>query len=203
MKTLNFADKESWLAARRGKITGSRLKDIVVLRGTGEKVGYYQLIAERLAIEPDNGEKPMERGTRLEPEAMDLFVKNTKKKVDTSLVIWAREDNESIAVSPDGFIGKTEAVEVKCLSSASHIEAYLTQEVPDEYKFQVLQYFIVNDSLKTLYLVFYDPRFLENISYFVIEVKRSNLKEDIEKYLEYQKVKLAQVDEIVNKLSKF
>jgi hypothetical protein len=30
MKTLKFDDKETRLEARRGKITGSRLKDIIV-----------------------------------------------------------------------------------------------------------------------------------------------------------------------------
>src|SRR3954454_22227301 len=109
MKTLTFDSQEEWLAARRGKITGSRLKDIVMKRGTGYKMGYYELIAERLAVAADD-ENPMDRSTRLEEEAMKRFVEQTRKKVDTSLVIWTRDDNESIAVSPDGFIGKTEAV---------------------------------------------------------------------------------------------
>lgn len=187
------------MTARRGKITGSKLKDIVVKRGTGEKIGFYQLIAERLATEPD-GEYPMDRGLRLEQEALERFEKEAGKKVDKSLVLWTREDNESIAVSPDGIIGKNAAAEVKCLSSASHIKAYLTQQVPDEYEFQTLQYFIVNDSLKNLSVIFYDPR-IPAKDYFVIEIKRADVEEKITEYLEYQKAKLAMVDEIVNKLT--
>ena len=54
------------MAAREGKITGSRLKDIIVKRGTGKKIGFYSLIAEKLGIPAEEGETPMERGSRLE-----------------------------------------------------------------------------------------------------------------------------------------
>jgi putative phage-type endonuclease len=199
MKTLNFEDRDAWLAARRGKITGSRLKDIVVKRGTGKKIGFYELIAERLGVAADD-ENAMDRGTRLEPEAVERFIKETGKKVDTSLVIWTRDDNESIAVSPDGFIGKKEAVEAKCLSSARHIEAFLTKKVPDEYEMQSIQYFIVNDKLTTLYMIFYDPRILMK-DYFVLEVKRADIQDQITEYLAYETNIINEVNEIVNQLT--
>lgn len=202
MKTLKFEDRESWLAARRGKITGSKLKDIVVKRGTGKKIGFYELIAERLGIAAD-GENPMERGTRLEPEALAMFQKEYGKKVDTSLIIWSRDDNESIAVSPDGFMSKeSEAVDAKCLSSARHIEAWLTQQIPDEYEFQKLQYFIVNDKLKKLHFAFYDPRLLAK-PFFIITVNRKDVQADVDMYLKYEHDTLTEIDEIVNKLTNF
>lgn len=199
MKILKFEDREEWLGARLGKITGSRLKDIIVKRGNSRKIGFYELIAERLAI-PADGENPMDRGTRLEAEAVARFEQETKKKVDTSLVIWTRDDNESIAISPDGFIGKTEAVEAKCLASSRHIEAFLTQKVPSDYEMQMMQYFIVNDKLKKLYFVFYDPR-LQVKDFFFLEIKRENIQEEIDEYLAYQKDILKEVDEIVNSLT--
>jgi hypothetical protein len=79
----------------------------------------------------------------------------------------------------------TEAVEVKCLSSARHIQALPTQEVPDEYEDQVIQYFIVNDALKAVNLVFYDPRILSK-DYFVLTLTRSQYEEKIEGYLAYE-----------------
>ena len=202
MKTLKYDNKEDWMFARRGKITGSRLKDIVVKRGTGKKIGYYELIAERLATEPEGNETAMDRGTRLEPEALERFTKETKKKVDTSLVIWTRDENESIAISPDGIISDTEVVEAKCLSSARHIEAFLTQEIPSEYEMQVYQYFIVNDMLTTLYLAFYDPR-LPCKDFFYLTIKRKDVQTQVDEYLEYQRKTLEEVNEIVNKLSGF
>ena len=201
MKTQTFESREEWLSARRGKITGTRLKDIVVLRGTEKKIGFYELIAERLGI-PADDESAIDRGVRLEGEAMEVFEKATGKTVDKSLVIWTRDENESIAISPDGFIGETEAVEVKCLSSANHIKAVLTGEVPKDYEFQVLQYFVVNEKLETLHFVMYDPRLLAK-PFFVIEVKREDVQEDVEKYLAYEQTTLAEIDEIVNQLTGF
>ena len=199
MKTLKFDNKEDWLLARRGKITGTRVKDLIVKRGTGKKKGYYELIAERIAVVPD-GQNPMDRGVELEPQAIEKFIKETGKKVDTSLVIWTRDDNESIAISPDGFIGKTEAIEVKCLSSASHIEAWLTQEVPDEYKDQTIQYFCVNDKLKTLYVAFYDPR-IPSKDFFYLTINRKDVEEKVKEYLEYEINVLKEIEEIVNNLT--
>lgn len=199
MKTLKFNNELEWLEARKTRITGSRLKDIVIKRATAPKIGFYELIAERLAL-PGDGENPMERGTRLEDEAIELFRQKTKKEVDSSLILWTRDDNESIAVSPDGIIGETEACEVKCLASSRHIEAFLTNKVPNEYEYQVLQYFIVNEKLETLYFIFYDPR-LSVKDFFYFTVTREEKKEDIEKYLAYQKEVLEQVKQIVNSLT--
>jgi putative phage-type endonuclease len=206
MKTTTYTDRDEWLAARKGKITGSRLADIIVKKAGGSrKIGFYELIAERISTDPEGlafQETPMERGTRLEPEALARFVEVTGKKVDTSLVMWARDDNESIAISPDGFIGKLEAVETKCLSSAKHIKAYLTQQVPEDYEEQVTQYFIVNDQLRTLWLAFYDPR-IPLLDFFFLEIKRADVQEDVEDYLEQQRAALIEVDKFVNILTKF
>ena len=202
MKILSFESEQEWLAARLGKITGSRLKDVTPKeRGSGKKKGFYELVAERIAL-PADGENPMERGHRLESEAIERFETVTGKKVDPSLIMWAREDDDRIAISPDGVIGKTgiEAVEVKCLASASHVEALLTKQVPSEYKYQTLQYFIVNDVLETLHLCFYDPR-LRVHDFFIIEVTRESVKDEIDAMLEHQKLTLVEVDEIVKQLS--
>ncbi len=199
MKTLKFSDREEWLAARRGKITGTRLKDIVSLRGNTRKMGFWELIAERLGL-PADEENAMDRGTRLEDEAMAEFVKATGKKVKDDLVIWVRDENENIAISPDGVIGKKEAVEIKCLSSARHIEALVTQKIPSEYEMQAIQYFIVNDSLETLYMAFYDPRLLIK-PFFFLTVKREQFAEEIETYRAFEETTLKEVEQIVTDLS--
>lgn len=200
-----YEDRESWMFARQGKITGSRLKDIISKRGA-EKMGKYELIAERLAIAPD-GENRLDRGTRLEDEALDRYEKETGKKVNRDLVIWQRDDNDGIAVSPDGTIMDTpipmsEACEVKCLSSARHIRSYLENEVPDEYKFQVIQYFVTNDALSKLDVVFYDPR-MRVKDFFVITVSRLDIQLEVDEYLEFQRKTLEEVNKIVLELIGF
>lgn len=200
MQVKKFQSKEEWLEARRGKITGSRLKDIVVKRGTSEKLGFYEIIAERLATTPED-ENAMHRGTRLEEEAIQKFSEKTGLTVDTSLVIWEREDNPSIAISPDGVIGKKGAVEVKCLSSARHIEAKLTGQYPKDYHEQILQYFIVNDELEVLHFVMYDPRMPEKLQLVMFQIFRFDIEDEIREMHEYEEQKLKQIEEIINQLT--
>ena len=206
MKTLTFKSREEWLAGRNGRVTGSTAGDIIQYKpSTKEKIGFYEIVAQKIAVQAELDEKPMDRGTRLEPTAVVEFEKKTGKKVDTSLVIWTRDDNENIAISPDGFIkgkGKkiTEAVEVKCLSSARHIMAWDLQEIPSDYEEQANQYFVVNDDLETLYFVFYDPRVIA-MPYFVITLNRKDIKDDVKFCLEQERTKLAKIDSLVNKLT--
>jgi predicted phage-related endonuclease len=203
MKTLKFETKEDWLNARRGRVTGSKLKDIVSKRNPNVlKLGFYELVADKISL-PSSGESQMDIGIRLEEEAVARFTKETGKKVDASLVIWHRDDNESIAYSPDAFIpGKkiTEAVEVKCLSAPRHIEAYITQEIPDEYIHQTRQAFVANEDLKTLHVVFYNP-LIPSKDYFVIKVERKNIEAEIKEHLEYELQILEKVNGFVAELT--
>ncbi len=184
-----------------GRVMGTRLKDLIVKRGTEKKIGFYEIIAERIAI-PASEEAAIHRGRRLEDEAIDRYVEMTGKKLNRDLVIWSRDDNDSIAISPDAFEeGKkiTEAVECKCLSSARHLQAYLTKTIPDEYEAQKLQYFIVNDDLQKLTFCFYDPRM--PIDFFTIEVVRADVQAQVNEYLELEKSVLQEIDAIEQQLT--
>lgn len=195
-------NSEEWFDQRKGLITGSKLKGIVVKRGTSKKIGYYELLAEKLAT-PEAYEDPMERGSRLESEAIKLFSDTTGKKVE-SVGLCISDANPGIALSPDGLVdvkGKyKEAVEVKCLSSARQLQAHFEQEVPSDYKEQVMQYFIVNEDLETLHFVFYDPR-ITILPMVVIEIERENIEKDIEFYREYQENTLKEIDEMLSNLA--
>jgi len=201
MKITKYDNTEEWMDARRGRITGSRVKDVIIKRkGAADKMGYFELIAERLAL-PSDGENPMERGHRLEEFAVAEFVKETGKKVNTDLVIWERDDNSRIALSPDGYMeDEKEAVEVKCLKSALHIKAYILQEIPKDYDDQAIQYFVVNEKLETLYFAFYDPLLSVKTS-FHITITREQMQDKVDKYLADQINLLERVDAEVNKLT--
>lgn len=193
-----FEDESAWLEARRGKVTGTRLKDLIVKRGTKLKKGFFEILAERVAI-PADDESPLHRGKRLEDEAIEAFTKKTGKKVDTSLQIWQRKDCPNIALSPDGVIDETEAVEVKCLTSANQLEAWYYNTPPSDYEEQALQYFIVNDKLKTLYFVMYDPRL--PVALLIFPVHRKDVKEKIDEYFLIEKEMLKLMDELEEKLT--
>lgn len=200
MKVVSFKDREAWLKFREGKITGSKLGDIIVKRGTGKKIGFYQLLAERLAVEEEGDESPMDRGSRLEGQALEVFAKLIKKKVKNDLVIWVSDEDSSIAYSPDGLISDREVAEVKCLSSAKHLQAYCEQKIPDDYEEQYVQAFIVNEKLQTLYFVFYDPR-IESKPIHWIVVKRKDIEDKIQAYKDYENMVLAELDGWVTKLT--
>ncbi len=167
---------------------------------TEKKLGFYELIAERLSNDPFDIDDPKDRGTRLEEEGVQLFATEILgKKVSTECVIWTSDEDTSMSVSPDGEIGETGAVEMKCLSSARHLQAYFEQKIPDEYYEQSLQYFIVNEKLRTLYFVFYDPR-IPSLPIHHIEIHRKDKKEEIEFLRDYQKQVLREVNEMVNRI---
>jgi putative phage-type endonuclease len=201
MKIVKFKNEKDWLDYRQGKITGTKLKEIIVMRGKQEKIGFYKLIADKIALPKNEDETGLERGHNLEKIAIEKYSEKINKKIDTSLLIWEADFNENIAISPDGIIDEAEAVECKCLSSEKHIEAYLTQKISNDYYYQVLQYFIVNSDLQKLHFIFYDDRMPDKIKLFVIIKTREELKEDIEKWKEYEINKINEINKIVEELS--
>lgn len=203
MRIINVEQRTpEWLEARKGKVTSTRAKDLIVLRGKGKKMGFYELIAERVATDSD-GENPMDRGLRLEEEAMEMFTQTTGYKVDTSVGFAVRDDNPNIALSPDGLIRDdkgvfTAGVELKCLSSARHIQNIIENQVPSDYVAQIYQYFIVAE-VETVYFVSYDPRVVSRPIH-IIEVNRDDVEDQIEFCHNYQVNALEEVDQWVEKL---
>lgn len=207
MNIRRFEDREAWLVSRLGKATGSIARDLVgPTRGEGTKPAIYRLAAESLigSAAIDDDEHAMERGIRLEPVAIARFEKETGKKVDTSLMLWERDDDSRIAVSPDGMIGKTAAIEIKCLASAKHVEAMATGRIPKNtagYEEQMLQYFVVNEKLTKLYYGFYDDRFPAPLDFFYLTFTRKELQPQIDALLAVEREAVAKVREIVNRIS--
>jgi len=142
----------------------------------------------------------MDRGTRLESEALELFAEMEGKDVKNEEVIWVSDLDSNIAYSPDGVISDTEVVEVKCLSSARHLQAYFEKEIPDDYEEQYVQAFIVNEKLEQLYFVFYDPRVASKPLHWIL-VQRDDIKDKIEAYKEYQVQALKEIEQMVTELT--
>lgn len=202
MKILDFEQRsDEWHDYRKGKISGTMLSDLYSKRGN-RKLGFYELIADKLAIDPD-GEDRMDRGIRLEDEAVELFTKKTGKKVQ-QVGLCVHDDYPDIINSPDGLIQKgnkyPEAIEIKCLNSARHLQAVIENKVPDEYEAQKIQYFIVNPDLERLYFIFYDPRVLSKPLH-IIEVTREELGDLPAKYLAFQLEQINEVTAIVEELA--
>lgn len=204
-----FEDREGWLNGRLGNIGGSSLKDVVNLRDGKTKAGIWRIAAESIigsaAIAEDDltSAQILARGHELEVQAIRRFEEATGKKARKGLVIWSREDDKRMTVSPDAPLGKgmTEAFEAKCLLSPKHLEALYTRSIPDNtagYDEQKLQYFIANPKLKTLYWGFFHPDFPAGLDFLYLTFTREELAADIERYLELERDATAKIREIVN-----
>lgn len=185
---------DDWHQLRKGKITGTTLKAIMGTKYAREQA-YYEIIAERLLSGLEDDENPMDRGIRLEPDAIASFEMETGKMVERT-GFCQMEGNDKIAYSPDGLIGEEEDVEIKCMGGKNHVKLWLTNEVPDEYWWQVVQAFVVNPKLKKRYFVGYNPDITVHPIH-IIEVKREQVLEDIENAEKSQKEFL---EEVENKL---
>lgn len=191
---------DEWQEFRKGKCMGSKVGDILSKRETkGRKVGFYQLIADKVAIE-DEDIDGMDRGHRLEDEALSLYEETEGKKYRRGLVCVSDEDPD-MGISPDGLSDdETEAVEVKCLSTRIYLKAYFEKTIPDEYEFQKLQYFIVNPKLEQLHFVFYDPRVTAK-PLFWITVFREDVADEVEVYKQKELEVLKEVNRLVAELT--
>lgn len=211
MKKLDVKQNtDEWLEARKGKITGSKLKDIMPNSRGGNYAGWYEYLAERLEKptgEEIDGEDARNRGHRLETEAVELFC--ARNDIDVSEVIndgfYVSEANESLGNSPDGVYndGKSE-IEVKCLYTKNHLQIYLEDypgDLPKDFKYQMYHSFIVNDELKEKHLVFYCPQ-LPDIALFAFTVKREDIKDELEETINNLYARLAEADTIVENITK-
>lgn len=168
-----------------------------------KKMGYYELMAERLAV-PEEGaepnETPIQRGTRLEPEAIEKFAEMTGKNLKNDEIIWISDIHPSITYSPDGVESEEEIAEAKCLSSAMHLYIYFEKDIPVEYQRQNIQAFIANEKLQTLHFVCYDPR-IPSLPLHFITVTREQLEGEIKRHTEYQLQVLKMLEEDIVSLT--
>lgn len=210
MNVRTFESQEGWANWRLGKGTGSRSKKLTSTRADATEK--YRMAAESiigsavLAEEELSSSQVMERGHQLEPVALARFAEATGKKVDGSLVGWESAEDSRIAISPDGVVSATEAIEVKCLLSPKHTEALFNRAIPKNtsgYEEQMIHYFVVNPKLKTLYYVFYHPDFPAPLDFFYLTFTRKELAERIAAQAAEVRSAVSEVRDIVNALTMY
>lgn len=207
-KTKIYETEEDWLQARLGLVTGTATNGMSPKRdGTYGKT-FWEKLAERVCEQPDD-ENPMERGNRLEEEAIAELEKASGLEFDTRKILWVSKEIKGLALSPDGVgLTKTDtACEIKCLNSAHHLEAYYKKDYPktstlyQQYKAQARSYFHVNTELNTLYIGFYDPR--APIPFHYITMERKDIADELD--VERGKIvaAIAELDKFEKDLIKF
>lgn len=169
---------DEWRQQRLGKVTASRIADMMAKTksGWGASRGNYmaQIIAERLTgIAPDNyTNAAMQWGTETEPLARAAYEFMT----DIAVTEIGFVDHLTIAMagaSPDGLAGADGLVEIKCPLTATHIETLLSGAVPGKYRKQ-MQFQMACTGRAWCDFVSFDPRMPEDMQLFITRLHRDD-----------------------------
>lgn len=190
-----------WFAARCGKVTASRVGDIIARTKSGYAASRANYMAE-LLCERLTGQKTqtfqspaMAWGTANEPIARDEFSRRTGQEVlEVGFVPHATIENAG--ASPDGLIQHDGLIEIKCPQTATHLELLSGGNIPSRYMFQMYWQMACTGRDWCMFVCF-DPRMPEGMQMYMEEVPRD---EKIIAELEDEVIKF--LDELDNKVAK-
>ena len=167
---------EAWHQLRMGKVTASRVADLLAKTKTGPSAsrGNYliELALQRVTktIEESYTNAAMEWGTQTEPQARVAYEVKTGNFVDQVAFI----DHPTIAgfgCSPDGIVDSDGLIEIKCPNSATHWSYIKANEPPNKYFIQMQAQMAVTGA-KWCDFVSFDPRMPERSQLLVVRVMR-------------------------------
>lgn len=191
-----------WHAARAGRVTASRIADMTAKTKSGwgaSRANYMaELVAERLTGTVSEGftNAAMQWGTEKEPEARSAYQLITGHEV-TPIGFVIHPEIEMAGASPDGLVGASGLVEIKCPNTATHIETLLTDNVPEKYLKQMIWQMLCTGRSWCDFLS-YDPRLPARMQLFI---KRVDLPADATGYEAEVRAFLAEVEAKVSALS--
>ena len=172
---------DAWFAARVGKITASRLGDIMRKTKWGEST-YKAKVRLELAIERITGKsassvvmnQAMRDGVDREPDARKLFEAVTGKEV-AEVGSFDHPEIVNTSASPDGLIrGEDAVLEIKCPTHATHAKNLMSEKMPKNYEYQV-QWQIACTESEHAYFASYHPDFPKELRLKWVKVLRDNM----------------------------
>ena len=183
---------DAWFEQRRGKVTASRISDVMAKTKSGpsaSRVNYAaEIIAERLTGKVADGfDTPAMRwGRECEPLARSAYEAISGEIVELVPMI----DHPSIEMagaSPDGMVGDQGLVEIKCPNTATHINTILSGQVDKKYVYQ-MQWQMACTGRAWCDFVSFDPRLGPEMQMYVTRVERdedaiSDIASEVKKFL--------------------
>ncbi|EFL92413.1 phage-related exonuclease [Candidatus Regiella insecticola LSR1] len=134
---------EAWFAARCGKVTASKVADVM----TKTKTGYaalrqnykIALICQRLTGKREETfvTPEMKRGTALEPAAREAYRLREFATEVTEVGLFDHPTIKGFAASPDGLVNDDGLVEIKCPKTWTHLETVRTGKIKNQYVLQM------------------------------------------------------------------
>jgi putative phage-type endonuclease len=194
---------DSWFQSRLGKVTASRISDVIAKTKTGVSTSRYnyliQLVSERLTGKKGDSvfiNKAMEDGIEREEVARTLY---TLKHGDVDEVGFI--DHPTIAMSgasPDGALhGVNGGIEIKSPIETTHTTTLMNQSIPTKYIPQ-MQWQMACAGYDFVDFISYNPNFPDHLQLFV---KRLDRDDDYIRQLESEvSAFLAEVEQQILKL---
>lgn len=187
-----------WLAERAGKVTASMVSAVLAKPETAGFRDYQaQLVAEILTGKPQGSDytnAAMQFGTEMEPLARSAYEAETGFSVDEVGFCQHPTINRAGA-SPDGLVGNSGLVEIKCPKVATHLAYLLAGVVPAGYKNQMMWQMACSGRDWCDFASF-RPDLPEHLQLFVIRFKR-----DPARILELETAVVAFLDTVDKMLS--
>jgi len=194
---------DAWFQARLGKVTASRVADVIAKTKSGYSASrdnyMAQLICERLTGQQGESftNAAMTWGTETEPLARSAFEAYADVMVE-EVGFVPHPLIEMSGASPDGLVGLVGMLEIKCPNTATHIDTLLSQVVPGKYITQ-MQWQMRCCERQWCEFVSFDPRLPQELQLFV---KRVEFDPEYVAMLEKEVIQfLAELDDKMNKLT--
>jgi hypothetical protein len=201
---------ESWMAQRLGKVTASRLSDVIAKTKTGVSTSrqnyLIQLVSERLTGKKGDSfvNQAMLDGIEREAAARELYEKTRGVSV-TEVGFFDHPIIKNSGASPDGAVNSEEEgkyvglIEIKCPIETTHTNTLISKSVPSKYMPQIQwQMASVSPNVKWVDFISFNPNFPDTMQIFVARVERDN---DYIAELEVEVVKfLDEVEQTILKL---
>jgi len=192
----------AWLAARAGRVTASMIPNVLMKPETAGFRDYQaQLVAEILTGKPQGSDYTnihMQFGSETEPLARSAYEAETGFSVD-EVGLCIHPTIERAGASPDGLVGNSGLVEIKCPKVATHLAYLIAGVVPSGYKNQMM-WQMACTGRDWCDFVSFRPDLPEHLQLFIVRFKR-----DSEKILELETAVisfLSTVDAMLAKLKK-
>ena len=169
---------EAWFQSRMGKVTASRVADVIAKTKTGYSASrdnyMAQLVCERMTntVAESFTNSAMQWGTETEPLARAAYEAHADVLVDEVAMI-THPTIEAAGASPDGLVGDYGQLEIKCPNTATHIDTLLTQTVPGKYITQ-MQWQMACTGRQWTDFASFDPRLPTELQLFVKRVPRDD-----------------------------
>ncbi len=153
----------AWLQSRIGKLTASRMAIAMSFLKTGKESAEraklkMQIVAERLTdiIVPHYVTEAMAWGIATEAEAKEAAAKLIGIKIKPC-GFFDHAEIDNFGATPDGLLDDDGVLEIKCPTTTTHLSWLLANQVPPEYKPQMLAQLLCTGRRYAQFMS-YDPR---------------------------------------------